>query len=111
MNPTLLPACVANNSKNPGKCLFAEHVSPFIKTPIFALQARYDTWQIGNELGNKVVAQVRSYGAQLTQIFQKNFLAQKRNGAFLDSCAHHCGGYDSIHLKKINSALAFQQWY
>ena len=33
------------------KCIFAQHTAPHIQTPIFPLQAEYDSWQIGNDLG------------------------------------------------------------
>jgi hypothetical protein len=28
------------------QCIFAEHTSPFITTPMFALQSQYDSWQV-----------------------------------------------------------------
>jgi hypothetical protein len=111
MNPTLHPQCIVNRSKDKQKCLFAEHVSPFIKTPVFALQARFDTWQLANELGTNATAPVQHYGGYLTELFAANFLSNPKNGAFLDSCAHHCGAYDSIFTQTINAANAFKQWY
>jgi hypothetical protein len=27
--------------------MFAEHVSPYIRAPLFALQSQYDAWQTG----------------------------------------------------------------
>jgi len=111
MNPILNPKCVANMTDGPGLCLFAEHLSPFIATPIFALQSRYDTWQIGNELGTNGTNAVRLFGAQLTTRMAVNFLASTRNGAFLSSCAYHCGAYDYIHIQNLNAANAFMQWY
>ena len=44
-------ACIAGNAGNEWKCIFAEHTSPFIKTPIFPLQGEYDSWQMCCDAG------------------------------------------------------------
>ena len=31
-------------------CMFAEHVAPYIRAPLFALQSQYDAWQTGSIL-------------------------------------------------------------
>jgi len=38
-------ACIAANAGSEWKCIFAEHTSPHIKTPIFPLQGEYDSWR------------------------------------------------------------------
>ena len=37
-------ACIAGNAGSEWKCIFAEHTSPFITTPIFPLQGEYDSY-------------------------------------------------------------------
>jgi len=112
MKPVIHPLCA---TKYPGasraKCLYAEHVSPFIQTPIFAMQARFDSWQIGGELGTNKTGPVNNYGAQLMTRINANLLNNTKHGAFIDSCFHHTGAYDSIVIDKVDAAVAFQQWY
>ena len=38
-------ACIAANAGSEWKCIFAEHTSPHIVTPIFPLQGEYDSWR------------------------------------------------------------------
>jgi hypothetical protein len=57
-------ACIAANAGSEWKCIFAEHTSPHIKTPIFPLQGEYDSWQMCCDAGYetkdaKTDAQVR----------------------------------------------------
>jgi len=112
MNPTLHVACAANRTgADKRACLFAEHIAPFLSTPFFALQARYDTWQIANELGTNATVAVRTYGDALMTRLNSTLLANPKNAAFVDSCAHHCGAYDSIEVNGINAANAFYRWY
>jgi hypothetical protein len=70
MNSVLHPACEAAHaaSNNTYMCMFAPHVSPFIQTPMFALQAKYDAWQIPNILGSTdpVRALFRVWHASMT---------------------------------------------
>jgi len=50
---------------------FAEHTVPYITTPVFPLQSRYDSWQLDNILGTKSVNDVvNQYGALFDQRFQ-----------------------------------------
>lgn len=45
------PACKARVGESAAlQCLFAENVAPHLTTPLFALQAQYDAWQLGNIL-------------------------------------------------------------
>lgn len=93
------------------RCMFAEHVSPYIRVPIFPLQPEYDSWQIANNLGNNSTGIVNNWGATLTTLVNKNLLARSQNGVFLDSCVHHCGGWSTIHIDGDVQAVAFQKWY
>lgn len=94
------------------KCIFAEHTAPFIKTPMFPLQAEYDSWQTGNDLGSKDPAVINVWGANLTKIIYANAInTNPQHGMFLDSCFHHCGKWGSIRIDSDVQAVAFQKWY
>ena len=45
--------CMAHygGTDDPGKCMFAQYVAPFIETPTFALQSVFDAWSLPNILG------------------------------------------------------------
>jgi len=92
-------------------CFFAEHTVPYITTPIFPLQSRFDSWQLDNELGNKSDnSLVNLYGSLFDQRFQvvSNNAA---NGYFWDSCYHHCAQWNSIRINGQLSGSAVQDWY
>jgi hypothetical protein len=113
MNSTggLPAACVAANPADPCKCIFAEHVVATAKVPLFPLQSKYDSWQIGNDLDNKDPAAINAWGAKLQGLVEGNLLgAEKPNGVFLDSCNHHCGAW-GITIDGQPTQLAHQTWY
>eukprot|EP01048_Picozoa_sp_COSAG05_P013342 COSAG05_NODE_1412_length_4957_cov_50.130918_3_plen_170_part_00 len=110
-------ACIAGNAGNEWKCIFAEHTSPFIKTPIFPLQGEYDSWQMCCDAGletkdSKTDAQINAWGAKLTALIHSNLLGPNdKHGIFLDSCLHHCGGWGSYTIDGMTQGPAFQKWY
>jgi len=110
-------ACIAANPGLEWKCIFAEHTSPHIKTPIFPLQAEYDSWQMIGDLGvNETLPEsypvVNAWGANLTALIHTNLLAvNPGHGVFLDSCLHHCGGWGDYTIDGMVQGPAFQQWY
>jgi hypothetical protein len=83
-------ACIAAESPT-SNCMFAENTAKYIKTPTFPLQAQYDSWQIGNDLGTTDPAAINAWGKRLTGLVETNLLSQPQHGIFLDSCEHHCG--------------------
>jgi len=103
--------CIAANKGKEDNCFFAEHTAPHVKTPFFALQAEYDSWQSGNILGTSDPAELNAYGKMLVNRFNKNVLSNDANGAFLDSCYHHCGKWNEIKISAHTSSTAFAQWY
>lgn len=40
-----------------------------------------------------------------------SLLAQPQHGAFLDSCLHHCGGFDAFTVDGFTQATAHAAWY
>jgi len=93
------------------KCYFAEHTSPHIKTPIFPLQSEYDSWQTANILGSKDDAEINKYGLMFVDRFHSAVESDSKNGAFLDSCFHHCGGWNSISIDNVHSSSGFNEWF
>jgi hypothetical protein len=114
MNGQLPAACVAAHPSDPGACIFAEHVSATLRTPTFALQGKYDEWQVRNIAGivqTNDTAGINAYGSILSQRIGDNLLNQPQHGAFLDSCYHHCGGFDDFHNGAFTQATAHAAWY
>eukprot|EP01125_Pyxidicula_operculata_P008327 TRINITY_DN2804_c0_g1_i1.p2 TRINITY_DN2804_c0_g1~~TRINITY_DN2804_c0_g1_i1.p2 ORF type:complete len:360 (+),score=63.23 TRINITY_DN2804_c0_g1_i1:1188-2267(+) len=99
-------------TKDTWKCIFAEHTSPFIQTPMFPLQSQFDSWQLDNILGNNTdVALVNKFGTILLDRVTKSLLDRAQNSIWLHSCSDHCGGWGNIHIEGHVMATAFQQWY
>ncbi len=113
MNAQLPAACVAANAADPAACIFAETVAATLATPTFALQGKYDSWQIGNDAHANVNATgaINAWGAMLSERIGASLLAQPQHGAFLDSCYHHCGGFDNFHVDGFTQATAHAAWY
>jgi len=105
--------CIKSNPAAQENCYFAEHTSPYIKTPIFPLQSEYDAWQVPNILGAHPTddAAINEFGKLLTQRITKAVFSNPANGAFLDSCYHHCGRWDSIVIDGRNTSTAFADFY
>merc|ERR1712183_965472 len=99
-------------------CMFAQWAAPYISTRIFALQSRYDSWQMGGDDANTT----NSFGKGLSDLMQTNLLRSPQHGAFLDSCSHHCGS-DGPHpawgtkdtpgtkIDGVSMGLAVKTWY
>ena len=114
MNSTLSARCVAANAADPAACIFAETVAVTLATPTFALQGKYDSWQLsGGDAGIPLndTARVNAWGAMLSERIGSTLLAQPQHGAFLDSCLHHCGGFDSFIVDEFTQATAHAAWY
>ena len=107
--------CVAAHSKTGDEwmCMFAEHGSPFIKTPIFILQSQYDSWQTGHVLGpNATDDLINQMGKNITQRLNENLFIHPQHSGFVDSCHHHCGMW--AQLQPVNGDQqpeAFFKWY
>lgn len=91
-------------------CMFAEHSADFIKAPMFPLQSEYDSWQTGHVLAPGEDVQV--LGDNITSLMQKDVFSHNADsGAFLDSCHHHCGAWNSIRIDGDLVSVAVQKWY
>ena len=113
MQSAVDPRCAAAHPTAPNLCLMAEHAAPFISTPLFALQAKFDSWQKGNVCGADcaTTAGEQAFGDALVAKLRATVLAKKGNGAFVDSCLHHCGGSDTYRNDNLTQARALQTWF
>ena len=76
------------------------------------LQSEYDEWQIGWVLPpNPSPSLIQEMGNNITSRLMNNLLGNAIHGAFLDSCDHHCGGWDSIGIAGKTQSTAFPIWY
>jgi hypothetical protein len=94
------------------KCMFAKHVAPFIRAPMFALQSQYDSWQTANVQGSGGDAKSQELGNNITMRLVGSLLDHNpASGAFLDSCWHHCGAWNLIRIDGDLVSRAVQRWY
>jgi hypothetical protein len=104
--------CIAANSGAEWKCMFAEHSAEHVRSPLFAMQSQYDSWQTGHVQGNGGDAKTQVLGNNITQRIQSMLMAHnKESGAFLDSCHHHCGAWNTIRIDGDLISTAIQKWY
>ncbi|KAK1304339.1 hypothetical protein QJS10_CPB11g00031 [Acorus calamus] len=124
---------------NPSMCFFPQYSAPQIKTPIFILNAAYDSWQINNILApvdadlhntwyecKANIEHCSPNEMQTMQDFRNEFLkaiagvqSSMENGLFINSCYSHCQSLtqetwlraDSPVLDKIPIAKAVGDWY
>jgi hypothetical protein len=112
---------IAGDSSN---CIFAQNLAPHIRTPLFAVQPKYDQWQIWHVVGKPFNnSLVNRYGARLQGLLEARLLRSPQHGAFVDGCTHHCtscsapgeDSWNGQHVKstveQISPAEAFRRWY
>jgi hypothetical protein len=76
------------------------------------LQSEYDAWQIGWVLPpNPSAMDIQILGNNITTRLAANLLSNSVHGEFLDSCQHHCGRWDQIHITNQTQATAFKVFY
>ncbi|KAM3369832.1 hypothetical protein ACQJBY_017602 [Aegilops geniculata] len=124
---------------SPELCFFPQHVLPTMKTPLFILNAAYDSWQIRNILVPSAADKKKEWakckadikGCSSSQLvtlqhFRDEFLAalpkpeqSPKIGMFIDSCFAHCqsGAQDSWNadgspsIQKMRIGKAVGDWY
>jgi hypothetical protein len=110
------------------RCIMAPHAAPFIQTPWFALQSRFDHWQLAEELFLPCMqaqpysppykpsscdaaedAAIQDYGYDFMAQFTPLMTAGSKNGAFIDACIIH--GSTNSSIDGLNNQAAFEAWY
>ncbi len=93
----LNPACAASQRAagvDPARCAFPEVLAPFIKTPLFVMNSRYDPAldSISGGEGGKNRTHVNEIGRLFVADVEGALLgSSSRNAAFITACAQHCG--------------------
>lgn len=133
----LLPSCTSR--MKPGLCFFPQYIAQQIRTPLFIINAAYDSWQIRNilapgiadphghwescklDIKNCLPSQIK-----VMQDFRLQFLVallrlgkSASRGMFIDSCFAHCQTemqelwfmQDSPLLNKTKIGKAVGDWF
>ncbi|CAE6923365.1 PAE5 [Symbiodinium natans] len=104
--------CLEQHVKEEWRCMFAEYAAEFLRTPVFALQSMYDSWQTTHVQGTGGVSKTAILGMNITERLKNKLLGKNpESGAFLDSCLHHCGAWNSIRIEGDLVATAVERWY
>lgn len=99
------------------KCMFADHLIPYINTRILALNSAYDATMGDGECGagsgitldwNNATS-VNLCGAHVKS--QMKVVLAAPNAVFLDSCHHHCGEWGQITIDGLNCGEALDIFY
>jgi hypothetical protein len=94
------------------KCMLSEHNALFLRTPTFLLQPVFDMYVYYFMLGMTDEAKINELGNNVRKLVQEKLIdSNPKNGAFLDSCPHHCGGFGTYHVQGKTAPVAFQEWY
>ena len=106
------PECVDYYTNNGGdimQCVFAQNIAQFVNVKLFALQGRFDSWQLTHEIceENNDTAS-NGYGYNLTVNLLNNFIDTNKSlhFSYLDSCYHHCGQWNTILIDGYDQSTA-----
>jgi len=111
----------------PWRCMFAAQSGLYLPMPVFMLQPKFDSWQIGSELGTDDAAEVNAYGAALERDLMITLQAprserltglQRGSGVFLDSQKHHtampqwdgCDPWKRVKINGVAMNTAVEKW-
>jgi len=124
--------CIAahKSTNDTWRCIFAEYTYPHIKTPIFMLNSKYDSWQIPNIYGLPCAADLSKCNTtemndflQYGNTFLSTITPLEKNpedGLFVDACYTHCQSIETSWTKivvltadgtKVTANSAFYDWY
>merc|ERR1712113_490859 len=117
MAGSITPRCMDDmnaNDMDPFNCLFPQYNSKYVEANVnfFALQSQFDKFQISCVLGSNDPEQIQQFGMELENLVNDSLLLNKPNhGAMIDSCEHHCGGWNAINLNGVTQCDAFTAFY
>lgn len=106
---SLQQSCIAEERGAPWLCQTAQYMIPYIKTPIYALQSRYDSSNYDYILcDNTNQSAVYEFSNLLAAAFEGTGITDPDNvnGAFLDNCPHHYYVYNL----SVPEPQVFQPW-
>eukprot|EP00039_Didymoeca_costata_P011489 m.161580 g.161580 ORF g.161580 m.161580 type:complete len:432 (+) comp15189_c0_seq8:18-1313(+) len=93
-------ACLASQPKATAwKCLMAQYIVPYLKTPLYVMNSAYDAYQLPNILQTPCPVstkdkpcndtQTQQYGKMFKEIVSSVLTASPKNGVFACSCWVH----------------------
>ena len=113
-------AAAAAASRPPSDCFFADHAALAVQTPLFALQARWDAWQLQHvaHASAKNATAMRAFGAAMDSRIAPLVAtagAPGRNAVFLSPCLTHGIGQTALWTgSRVNGttpSAAFAAWH
>lgn len=125
---SLSPVCQsAMGAADAWKCIMAPYAAPYINTPWFAFQSRFDHWQLAEILflpcmqsqpyappykpssciGTPQDTDIEEYGPSFMTQFRP-LMTGSRNGAFVDACIIH--GSTNSSIDGATNFEAFDMW-
>lgn len=106
-----VPDCVKAFPKEPFRCMFAENMEKFIKTPLFPLQSLYDSWSLPNILGigcakdsslkacnAQEMAYIEDYHKNTSKVLT-DITSRAENGCWAPVCVDHCYTFGTFYNK------------
>ena len=98
-----------NNASYQYNCIYAQNVSPFIKSKMFATQSQYDDWQIYCDLNNNNnITIINEYGYNISSSFISNFTENNSlHSGVISSCRYHCGWHSVLNITMGNQMNNF----
>ncbi|XP_022743077.1 pectin acetylesterase 12-like [Durio zibethinus] len=130
---------ICTNHLDPTSCFFPQNLISHIQTPLFILNAAYDSWQIQSSIAPPLAdphgywhdcrlnhakcsaSQIRFLQGFRTQMLNaiKGFSMTRENGLFINSCFAHCQterqdtwfADDSPEIRNKPIAIAVGDWY
>ena len=114
----------AGNRSEGWRCMFGAAVAPYVQTPLFVLNSKYDTWQGAQIIGaNRCAGNISAcapplkqfwveYGHEMVRLLDA---LPARHGAYLHNCQSHCqtgpGMWTTDTVNGTHMGRAVAAWY
>jgi len=115
----LTPACQeAFGDDSPHYCFMSPHMHPYISTPYYVFNSRFDSWQLNSELLHKDTwdnddekEAVLQYGEDFLEQFEPGHVEDwSINGGFITTCVCHGCPWPNLFLEGLNSYQHYRNW-
>jgi len=122
-------ACVEQYEREPHRCSMAPIVEEFNTAPTFAVNSKFDAWQVSNilsppcykgfqdppwerpfECDAEAQTAIEQYGKSFIKEFQP-FKNKPQNGGFITSCIEHGSALMHINVNGTTLRDAYSAWY
>ena len=120
--PSVNQACLEAQDAGQGYlCLFGAVAARYVSTPLFVLNAKYDTWQEKAIIGvdcpmSQCNASVQRFWAAYGELMTANAdVLPLQHGAFLHGCSAHCQSgislWENATVANVSMRIAFLNWH